>query len=80
MSNRKDCKVSQQGFPTELKLYLTQPIQPQTRDPIQYWIDSKSAFSGISQVAIKYLSILGASVPSERVVSTLNNICIKGVG
>lgn len=64
-----------QGLPTELKLYLNQPILKRSRDPIQYWLESQSAFPTTFPVALKYLTILGASVPSERVVSTLNNVC-----
>ncbi|XP_063931343.1 zinc finger BED domain-containing protein 4-like [Zophobas morio] len=63
------------GLPAELKLYLNQPIQPRTRHPIQYWKENKNAFPGTYKIAMKYLTVLGASVPAERLVSTLNNVC-----
>lgn len=66
---------SQQGLPSELKLYLNQPIQPRDRDPLEYWKNSKNAFPGTYQVFSKYPTVLGASVPSERLVSLLNNVC-----
>ncbi|XP_039308580.1 E3 SUMO-protein ligase ZBED1-like isoform X4 [Solenopsis invicta] len=67
--------LENQGLPTELKLYLDQPILYRNHDPIQYWVERKSAFPATFPVAMKFLTILGASVPSERLVSTLNNVC-----
>lgn len=63
------------GLPTEFKLYLTQPLISRNSDPIRYWIDNKGAFPQTSRIALKLLTVLGASVPSERVVSLLNNVC-----
>lgn len=61
-------------LPTEFKLYLDQAIVPKSQDPVLYWIKNKSAFPGTYKVALKYLTILGASVSSERTVSLLNNV------
>lgn len=74
ISNKSISELSG-NFPTEFKLYLDQPLLPRESDPIKYWIENKNAFPGTSKLALKYLTTLGASVPSERVVSLLNNIC-----
>lgn len=74
LKNLPDIENSE-GIPSELKLYLNQPIQPRSRDPIQYWTESKFAFPATYKVAMKFLTVLGASVASERLVSTLNNVC-----
>ncbi|CAH1114936.1 unnamed protein product [Psylliodes chrysocephalus] len=57
------------NFPTKLKLYSDQPLANRKIDPIQYWRENESAFPATSKVAFKYLTILGASVPSERLMS-----------
>ncbi|CAH1110833.1 unnamed protein product [Psylliodes chrysocephalus] len=74
---RKSIESGNSGtnFPTELKLYLDQPLINRKIDPIQYWRENESAFPATSKVAFKYLTILGAFVPSERLVSLLNLIC-----
>lgn len=62
------------SLPHELKLYLQQPFQARTSNPIKFWQDSKNAFPGTYRVAMKYLTVLGTSVPSERTVSRLNYV------
>ncbi|CAH0562783.1 unnamed protein product [Brassicogethes aeneus] len=62
------------SFPSELKLYLHQPVLPRTQNPIQFWHQSKTLMTALSSVAIKYLTVVGSSVASERLVSTLNSV------
>ncbi|KYN28701.1 hypothetical protein ALC57_01877 [Trachymyrmex cornetzi] len=44
------------------------------RDPIQYWKSVKHTFPLLYELAIKYISILGTSVPLERIFSQAGNI------
>ncbi|XP_030768182.1 zinc finger BED domain-containing protein 1-like isoform X2 [Sitophilus oryzae] len=62
-------------IPSELKLYLEQPTIPRNSDPLRFWASNKNAYPGTAKVALKYLTTLGASVSSERVVSWLNYVC-----
>ncbi|XP_046746402.1 zinc finger BED domain-containing protein 4-like [Diprion similis] len=62
------------SLPHELKLYLQQPFQARTSNPIKFWRDGKNAFPGTYRVTMKYLTVLGTSVPSERTVSRLNYV------
>ncbi|XP_030762679.1 zinc finger BED domain-containing protein 4-like [Sitophilus oryzae] len=61
-------------FPSELKLYLQQPVLHRMQDPIQFWHQSKTLMTALSSIAMKYLTVVGSSVASERLVSTLNSI------
>ncbi|XP_046388778.1 zinc finger BED domain-containing protein 4-like [Ischnura elegans] len=60
------------SLPTEFKLYLNQPLLSRSLNPIQFWKDRRNAFPAMYEVAMKYLTVVGASVASERVVSLLN--------
>lgn len=62
------------SLPNELKLYLQQPFQARSSNPIKFWRDSKNAFPGTYRVAKKYFTVLGTSVSSERTVSRLNYV------
>lgn len=63
------------GLPKDFKLYLEQDVVERNCDPVKFWIEKKNVYPALVKVALKYLTILGASVASERVVSLLNNIC-----
>ncbi|KAL7638707.1 UNVERIFIED_CONTAM: hypothetical protein RMT77_010240 [Armadillidium vulgare] len=65
----------QGSMPNEVKLYLNQPFLPRKFDPLKFWIDSKNAFPAMFMVAMKYFTVNATSVPSERTVSLLNNVC-----
>lgn len=62
------------SFPKELKLYLEQPVLLRNTDPFNYWQQAKTCMSTLALVAEKYLCIVGSSVASERLVSSLNDI------
>ncbi|KYN20124.1 Zinc finger BED domain-containing protein 1 [Trachymyrmex cornetzi] len=59
---------------TELKQYLRQTVIERKKDPFQYWKSVKHTFPLLYELAIKYISILGTSVPLERIFSQAGNI------
>lgn len=61
-------------FPNELRLYLQQPLLPRWSDPFVFWEQSKTCMPGLSFIAQKYLCLVGSSVASERLVSSLNDV------
>lgn len=61
-------------FPSELKLYLQQPVVPRNESPLQFWGQSKTALPALASIARKYLTVVGSSVSSERLVSTVNAV------
>lgn len=60
---------------SQLKNYLSQDILPLEINPIQYWI-SLGTTSNLSKIALKYLSTIATSVPSERLFSRTGNIML----
>ncbi|XP_063902930.1 E3 SUMO-protein ligase ZBED1-like [Zophobas morio] len=62
------------GLPTELKQYLDQSIIARNDDPIQYFKQLKIAFPELYKIATKYLSVVGTSVPCERLFSRAGEI------
>jgi len=62
------------GVPVELRQFLSQPVIQRTDDPITYWHQAKMVYPNLYKIAIKYLSIVGTSVPSERLFSKAGNI------
>ncbi|KAK3910825.1 Zinc finger BED domain-containing protein 4 [Frankliniella fusca] len=57
------------GMPTELKIYLDQPLEPRTTHPLLYWERMTSTFPVLSPIALRYAVIPATSVPSERLFS-----------
>lgn len=53
----------------ELKQYLNQPVISRSENPIEYWNKLKIAYPILHSCALKYLSIVATSVPSERLFS-----------
>lgn len=59
----------------EMKLYLSEPLLPMDSNPIMYWLNSN--FKLLNPIAIKYLSVVATSVPSERLFSKTGLIMSK---
>jgi len=57
------------GINFELRQYLNQPLIPRNRDPFKYWQTLKFVYPTLFAVAMRYLSVVATSVPSERVFS-----------
>ena len=62
------------GLPVEFRQYLSQSVIPRSEDPFKYWMNMKKLFPNVYKLAIKYLSIVATSVPSERLFSKTGNI------
>lgn len=60
------------SFPSKLKLYLQQPVMTRNASPLEFWGQSKTCMPALASIACKYLTIVGSSVSSERLVSTVN--------
>lgn len=56
----------------ELKYYLNQPLMQINENPLKYW--QANTHSELKEIALKYLSIIATSVPSERLFSRAGNI------
>ena len=56
----------------ELKLYLNLPTAGRAECPLKLWLDLEKTFPTLSRLAWKYLTVMGSSVASERLVSRLN--------
>lgn len=56
----------------ELKYYLSQPPIKVSDNPLNYW--RMNVHSKLKNIALKYLSIIATSVPSERLFSRAGNI------
>ncbi|XP_067211677.1 zinc finger BED domain-containing protein 4-like [Linepithema humile] len=67
MSKNNDSTIAD-----ELKYYLNQPPIKMDDNPLQYWLINMH--SGLKDIALKYLSIIATSVPSERLFSRAGNI------
>jgi len=57
------------GFPNELNLYLKLSVARLSDNPLTIWKDMTSVYPILSNIAIKYLSTVATSVPSERLFS-----------
>lgn len=57
------------GINLELRQYLNQPPIPRDQDPFKHWHTLKPAYPTLFTIAIRYLSIVATSVPSERMFS-----------
>jgi len=53
---------------------LQQPLLPPTSNPLVWWKTNAEKFSSLVPVALKYLSIPGTSVCSERMFSKAGQV------
>jgi len=58
----------------ELRQYLKQPVIGRHEDPLQHWKSLKHSFPTLYELAIRYISIISTSVPSERKFSEAGDI------
>ncbi|XP_036142944.1 zinc finger BED domain-containing protein 4-like [Monomorium pharaonis] len=58
----------------EVKQYLKQPIIDRKEDPFEYWKSMNHIFPSLYHEAVRYISTLGTSVPSERIFSQAGDI------
>ncbi|TGZ41802.1 Zinc finger BED domain-containing protein 4 [Temnothorax longispinosus] len=56
----------------ELQYYLNQPPMKMDGNPLKYWLINMH--SDLKNIALKYLTIIATSVPSERLFSRAGNI------
>lgn len=62
-------------MPDQLALYLRSPAESNIKEnPLVYWVNVSAAYPELSKVAIKYLSSVATSVPSERLFSKAGDI------
>ncbi|KAH9373523.1 hypothetical protein HPB48_003475 [Haemaphysalis longicornis] len=58
----------------EVQKYLNEPLIPRKNDPLLYWREHGAAlYTGVAQIALRYLPIPATEVPSERMFSTAGN-------
>ncbi|XP_071650785.1 E3 SUMO-protein ligase ZBED1 [Temnothorax longispinosus] len=57
------------GVNLELQQYLNQPPILRNQDPFKHWQTLKPAYPTLFTVAMRYLSVVATSVPSERMFS-----------
>ncbi|XP_015123501.1 zinc finger BED domain-containing protein 4 isoform X2 [Diachasma alloeum] len=71
---------------SELRQYLKKTPIPRHEDPFKYWKSLQHSFPTLYELAIRYVSIISTSVPSERIFSeaghtkTLDRNRLTGVG
>ena len=56
-------------MPDELSLYLRAPLASLEADPIRLWVDMEPSYPELAKIALKYLTAVATSVPSERLFS-----------
>ena len=67
-------KHKQESREKELACYLIEPPIAAEENPLIWWQNDALCFPKLSQIAAKYLSLLGVSVAAERVFSTAGHI------
>lgn len=60
---------SEDSLSDELSVYLTSPVGRFNDNPLEIWKDYKIQFPILHKIAFKYLTMVGTSVPSERLFS-----------
>lgn len=75
VTNNQSRRITNHGddvMPDDLRYYLNQAPITLEESPLKYW--SMHPHSALQDIAIKYLTIIGTSVPSERLFSKAGNI------
>lgn len=72
--NNRENSVGSNTMPTELKLFLDQPLVDINTDPLEYWQINRTSFPKLFKVVEKYLAVIATSTPSERLFSRAGNI------
>ncbi|XP_066600045.1 zinc finger BED domain-containing protein 4-like [Prorops nasuta] len=72
LKKRRLLNVNNNDIPSELKYYLDEPPMKIEDCPIKFWYTRSSTL--LSKLALKYLSVVGTSVPSERLFSKAGRI------
>lgn len=57
------------GMSLELRQYLNQSLISRSQNPFEHWQTLKSAYPTLFPIAMRYLSVVATSVPSELVFS-----------
>lgn len=70
--SRQLTKNNEMRMADDLKYYLHQPPIKMDESPLKYWMSNMH--SPLKSIALKYLSIIATSVPSERLFSQAGNI------
>lgn len=65
---------SEDSLSDELSVYLTTPVGRLNDNPLEIWKDYKMQFPTLHKLAYKYLTIVGTSVPSERLFSQAGQV------
>lgn len=65
-NNEKE-NMEASGFCSEIKNYVNSNVIPLKHDPIEYWQSQTNHI--LRDIVLKYISIIGTSVPSERLFS-----------
>ena len=58
----------------EMNNYLSEPLIPESGQPLVFWQDNRSRFPTLAQTARVYLCALCTSIASERLFSTVGHI------
>ncbi|XP_011859727.1 PREDICTED: zinc finger BED domain-containing protein 1-like, partial [Vollenhovia emeryi] len=66
-----------EGLNLELRQYLNQPVISRYQNSLKHWETVKSAYPSLYKVAMKYLSVVATSVPSERLFSRAGAIKVE---
>ncbi|XP_033229764.1 zinc finger BED domain-containing protein 1-like [Belonocnema kinseyi] len=56
-------------LPPELSLFLRNLVISLKTDPIKWWVDNKSSYPLLTSIALRYITIMATSIPSERLFS-----------
>lgn len=71
---RKRGSSSSNDLPDEISLFLSTPVASLDTNPIRLWLDMEPTYPKLFKIAIKYLTIMATSVPSERLFSKAGQI------
>lgn len=58
----------------DLAQYLSQPTMSIKTNPIDFWLSHNGYYPKLHKTALKYMTVVGSSVPSERIFSKAGRI------